>query len=192
MISHHTRAHATGKLAVCDFGLARKFSDPIEPYTLTIVTLYYRAPELMLGARTYSTEIDMWSVGCIFAEMITGDILFPGSGEIDQLQKIFAVRVSYCWVSLPCAWGNNANQQTHVVWWWLQTIGIPTEENWPTYADLPQSKVVACACETPCKRGSSNPCASSVSGVSVSDYSLFCALPCCAADLQMEEHEHQV
>ncbi len=61
-----------GVLMVCDFGLARKYGEPIAPYTHEVVTLWYRAPELLLGSRTYSTPIDMWSVGCIFAEMILG------------------------------------------------------------------------------------------------------------------------
>jgi cell division cycle 2-like protein len=62
-----------GVLMVCDFGLARKYGEPIAPYTHEVVTLWYRAPELLLGSRTYSTPIDMWSVGCIFAEMILGE-----------------------------------------------------------------------------------------------------------------------
>lgn len=80
-----------GKLAVCDFGLARKYEDPIRPYTQPVVTLYYRAPELLLGAQTYSTAIDMWSVGCIFGEILTKKPMFPGTGEIDELDKIFKV-----------------------------------------------------------------------------------------------------
>lgn len=48
---------------MCDFGLARKYGKPIKPYTHNVVTLFYRPPELMLGAREYSTELDMWSVG---------------------------------------------------------------------------------------------------------------------------------
>ena len=54
------------------------------------MTLWYRAPEVLLGSRHYSTGIDMWSVGCIFAEMIMrGHPLFPGDSEIDQIFKIF-------------------------------------------------------------------------------------------------------
>ena len=55
-----------------------------------VVTLWYRAPEVLLGSRHYSTAIDMWSVGCIFAEMVCkGQPLFPGDSEIDQIFKIF-------------------------------------------------------------------------------------------------------
>jgi serine/threonine protein kinase len=55
-----------------------------------VVTLWYRAPEVLLGSRHYSTAIDMWSVGCIFAEMVMRGIpLFPGDSEIDQIFKIF-------------------------------------------------------------------------------------------------------
>ena len=52
--------------------------------------MWYRAPEVLLGSRHYSTAIDMWSVGCIFAEMVMRGIpLFPGDSEIDQIFKIF-------------------------------------------------------------------------------------------------------
>jgi cyclin-dependent kinase 2 len=53
------------------------------------VTLWYRAPEILLGAKHYSTPVDVWSIGCIFAEMVNGRPLFPGDSEIDELFKIF-------------------------------------------------------------------------------------------------------
>lgn len=53
------------------------------------MTLWYRAPEILLGARQYSTPVDVWSVGCIFAEMVNQKPLFPGDSEIDELFKIF-------------------------------------------------------------------------------------------------------
>lgn len=53
------------------------------------MTLWYRAPEILLGSRHYSTPVDVWSVGCIFAEMVTQRPLFPGDSEIDELFKIF-------------------------------------------------------------------------------------------------------
>lgn len=80
-----------GNLKIGDFGLARTFSYPIRPYTHEVVTLWYRAPEIMLGATEYSTAIDIWAVGCIFAEMVTKRILFEGDSEIDQLYRIFRV-----------------------------------------------------------------------------------------------------
>ena len=54
-----------------DFGLARAFGIPVRLYTHEVVTLWYRAPEILLGTRYYSTAVDIWSIGCIFAEMIT-------------------------------------------------------------------------------------------------------------------------
>jgi cyclin-dependent kinase len=57
--------------------------------TPQVVTLWYRAPEILLGGRQYSTGVDMWSVGCIFAEMCTRKPLFPGDSEIDEIFKIF-------------------------------------------------------------------------------------------------------
>jgi len=53
----------SGKLAVCDMGLARKYGNPVRPFTTNVITLYYRPPELLLGAKIYSTAVDMWSVG---------------------------------------------------------------------------------------------------------------------------------
>lgn len=79
----------TGKLKLADFGLARAFGIPVRHYTHEVVTLWYRAPEILLGARKYSTPVDIWSIGCIFAEMVMRAPLFPGDSEIDQLHKIF-------------------------------------------------------------------------------------------------------
>lgn len=79
----------TGKLKLADFGLARAFGIPVRHYTHEVVTLWYRAPEILLGARKYSTPVDVWSIGCIFAEMVMRAPLFPGDSEIDQLYKIF-------------------------------------------------------------------------------------------------------
>eukprot|EP00826_Nyctotherus_ovalis_P059971 TRINITY_DN8386_c0_g2_i3.p1 TRINITY_DN8386_c0_g2~~TRINITY_DN8386_c0_g2_i3.p1 ORF type:complete len:276 (-),score=93.84 TRINITY_DN8386_c0_g2_i3:203-1006(-) len=78
-----------GDLKVCDFGLARRFADPLRPYTHMVVTLWYRAPELLLGSKVYTTGIDMWSVGCIFAELLMREPLFMGKNEQDQIDKIF-------------------------------------------------------------------------------------------------------
>ena len=78
-----------GILKIADFGLARAFSVPIRPYTHEVVTLWYRAPELLLGSIEYSTPVDVWSIGCIFVEMATKKPLFPGDSEIDVLYRIF-------------------------------------------------------------------------------------------------------
>lgn len=95
------------QLKLADFGLARLSAIPNGPYTFEVVTLWYRAPELLLGANRYSTAVDVWSVGCIFSEMATGMPLFPGRSDIDQLFKIF------------------------------QRRGTPTAEMWPAVLRLP-------------------------------------------------------
>ena len=84
--SHQQERHA---LKLADFGLARAFGLPVRAYTHEVVTLWYRAPEILLGAKHYSTPVDVWSIGCIFAEMVNGRPLFPGDSEIDELFKIF-------------------------------------------------------------------------------------------------------
>lgn len=76
-------------MKVADFGLARAFSVPVRPYTSDLVTLYYRAPEILLKANEYSTPVDIWSVGCIFVEMITKTPLFLADSEIDLIRRIF-------------------------------------------------------------------------------------------------------
>ncbi|XP_074654022.1 cyclin-dependent kinase 11B-like isoform X2 [Tubulanus polymorphus] len=78
-----------GILKVGDFGLAREYGSPLKHYTPVVVTLWYRAPELLLGTKEYSTPVDLWSVGCIFAEFLTMKPLFPGQSEIDELNRIF-------------------------------------------------------------------------------------------------------
>ncbi|XP_039611897.1 cyclin-dependent kinase 11B isoform X2 [Polypterus senegalus] len=99
-----------GILKIGDFGLAREYGSPLKPYTPVVVTLWYRAPELLLGAKEYSTAIDMWSVGCIFGELITQKPLFPGKSEIDQINKIF------------------------------KDLGSPSEKIWPGYNEMPAVK----------------------------------------------------
>jgi cell division cycle 2-like protein len=101
--------YQNGVLCVCDFGLARKYGSPIAPYTFEVVTLWYRAPELLFGSRVYSTPLDMWSVGCIFAEMLTAQPLLPGEGELDQIAKT------------------------------LRLLGAPSEETWPGVTALPDA-----------------------------------------------------
>ncbi|XP_055936518.1 cyclin-dependent kinase 11B-like isoform X2 [Argiope bruennichi] len=101
-----------GVLKVGDFGLAREYGSPLKPYTPVVVTLWYRAPELLLGAKQYSTPIDMWSVGCIFGELLTMKPLFPGKSEIDQLNRIF------------------------------KDLGTPSEKIWHGYSELPLVKKV--------------------------------------------------
>uniref|UniRef100_A0A8C0VYR4 Cyclin-dependent kinase 2 n=1 Tax=Castor canadensis TaxID=51338 RepID=A0A8C0VYR4_CASCN len=78
-----------GAIKLAIFGLARAFGVPVRTYTHEVVTLWYRAPEILLGCKYYSTAVDIWSLGCIFAEMVTRRALFPGDSEIDQLFRIF-------------------------------------------------------------------------------------------------------
>ncbi|KAM4610107.1 cyclin-dependent kinase 11B isoform 3-T4 [Polymixia lowei] len=99
-----------GILKIGDFGLAREYGSPLKPYTPVVVTLWYRSPELLLGAKEYSTAVDMWSVGCIFGELLTQKPLFPGKSEIDQINKIF------------------------------KDLGSPSEKIWPGYGELPAVK----------------------------------------------------
>ena len=77
------------QLKLADFGLARAFGIPVNTFSNEVVTLWYRAPDVLLGSRSYNTSIDIWSAGCIMAEMYTGRPLFPGTTNEDQLQKIF-------------------------------------------------------------------------------------------------------
>ncbi|OWZ51014.1 cyclin-dependent kinase 1 [Cryptococcus neoformans 125.91] len=100
----------SGDLKIGDFGLARAFGIPLRTYTHEVVTLWYRAPEVLLGSRHYSTAIDMWSVGCIVAEMATRQPLFPGDSEIDEIFRIFRV------------------------------LGTPDEDVWPGVRGLPDYK----------------------------------------------------
>nr|GAT57546.1 predicted protein [Mycena chlorophos] len=80
-----------GELKLGDFGLARAFGVPVNTFSNEVVTLWYRAPDVLLGSRTYSTSIDVWSCGCIFAEMITGVPLFRGKDTQDQLLHIMRI-----------------------------------------------------------------------------------------------------
>jgi mitogen-activated protein kinase 1/3 len=79
------------KLKICDLGLARGFDEEDEFKTTYVVTRWYRAPEVILKASEYTKAIDMWSVGCIFAELLGRTPLFPGQNYLDQLQRIIAV-----------------------------------------------------------------------------------------------------
>ncbi|CAK9205731.1 unnamed protein product [Sphagnum troendelagicum] len=77
-----------GNLKLADFGLARSFSNE-QPLTNRVITLWYRPPELLLGSTRYSPAVDMWSVGCIFAELLHGKPILPGKHESEQLAKIW-------------------------------------------------------------------------------------------------------
>ncbi|XXG67201.1 hypothetical protein AAC387_Pa06g0603 [Persea americana] len=80
----------THQLKLCDFGSA-KMLVPGEPNISYICSRYYRAPELIFGATEYTSAIDMWSVGCVLAELLLGQPLFPGESSVDQLVEIIKV-----------------------------------------------------------------------------------------------------
>ncbi|ESO10896.1 hypothetical protein HELRODRAFT_132019, partial [Helobdella robusta] len=97
-----------GELKLADFGLARAKSIPSKTFSDEVVTLWYRPPDLLLGSTQYTTSLDMWGVGCIFVEMITGAAVFPGLNDIhDQLNKIWMI------------------------------LGTPNELSWPGVSQLP-------------------------------------------------------
>ncbi|KAJ9451209.1 Cyclin-dependent kinase A-1 [Diplonema papillatum] len=97
-------------LKIADFGLARAFQVPLPAYTHEVVTLWYRAPEILMGEKVYSTVVDTWSCGCIMAEMCNRSALFPGDCEIDELFQIFRL------------------------------LGTPDEKEWPGVTSLPDYK----------------------------------------------------
>ncbi|XP_039149940.1 cyclin-dependent kinase 14 isoform X2 [Drosophila simulans] len=100
-----------GELKLADFGLARAKSVPSHTYSHEVVTLWYRPPDVLLGSTEYSTSLDMWGVGCIFVEMVTGMPTFPGIRDTyDQLDKIFKL------------------------------LGTPTEDTWPGVTHFPGYK----------------------------------------------------
>ena len=90
--------------------MARVMSLALGPYTHEIETLWYRAPEVLLGQKEYALGVDMWAIGCIFAELIEKKPLFIGDSEIDQIFKIF------------------------------QFHGTPTDKEWPGVTALPDFK----------------------------------------------------
>ncbi|XP_061617229.1 cyclin-dependent kinase 17 isoform X2 [Phyllopteryx taeniolatus] len=99
-----------GELKLADFGLARAKSVPTKTYSNEVVTLWYRPPDVLLGSSEYSTQIDMWGVGCIFYEMAAGRPLFPGSTAEDELHLIFRL------------------------------LGTPAEDNWPGISSMEEFK----------------------------------------------------
>lgn len=77
-----------GEIKIADFGMARYYGDPPPKLTQLVVTLWYRAPELLLGAEEYGPEIDVWSIGCVFGELLVKEPLLQGKNEVDQLSKV--------------------------------------------------------------------------------------------------------
>ncbi|KAH8111013.1 Pkinase-domain-containing protein [Phellopilus nigrolimitatus] len=96
-----------GQLKIADFGLARDFADPGYKMTCQVITRWYRPPELLFGCRYYGTGVDIWSVGCIFAELMLRIPYLPGESDMDQLKTIF------------------------------RALGTPSVEEWPGHTKLP-------------------------------------------------------
>jgi len=90
-----------GELKIADWGLARSWNSEMKRLTVRVITLWYRPPELLLGCAQYTSKIDMWSVGCIIAEMFRRSGFLRGANETTQLDLIF------------------------------RTCGHPTPEDWP-------------------------------------------------------------
>jgi len=104
--------NSTGRVALCDLGLARRFQDPPgKNLTQLVVTLHYRAPELLFGEMRYTSAVDIWSIGCIFGELIKQETIMQGQGELDQIDKIFSL------------------------------LGAPSEVTWPDFTKLPNAKI---------------------------------------------------
>lgn len=99
-----------GQLKIADFGMARYVGDP-PPARLTqlVVTLWYRAPELLLGARDYGPAVDMWSIGCVFGELLRREPILQGANEVAQAAKVF------------------------------ELCGLPSDSKWPGYRALPNA-----------------------------------------------------
>lgn len=107
-----------GVVKLGDFGLARGTGIPVPHYSHEVVTLWYRAPELLLGAGNYGGAVDMWAVGCIVAEMLRGGApLLPGRDSSDQLKRIFRVLGAPTpqeWIELEAAVGRQlVNGEEH-------------------------------------------------------------------------------
>ncbi|KAL8722011.1 MAG: hypothetical protein Q9181_007585, partial [Wetmoreana brouardii] len=113
-----------GQIKIADFGMARYYGDPPPKLTQLVVTLWYRGPELLLGADKYGAEVDMWSVGCVFGELLLKEPLLQGKNEVDQLSKIF------------------------------ELCGIPTEETWPGFKRLPNARSLRLPSSNPKTHGS--------------------------------------
>jgi cell division cycle 2-like protein len=108
-----------GTLKLADFGMARYVPPRNAPLTQLVVTLWYRAPELLLGAERYGTEVDLWSIGCVMGELIIKEPVLQGGNEVDQLAKIFTL------------------------------CGLPTERSWPGFRRLPNAKSLKLPRDTP-------------------------------------------
>lgn len=78
----------SGVIKLCDFGFARGLTGVGGKYTDYVATRWYRAPELLVGDVQYGVQVDVWAIGCIFAELLSSQPLFPGDTDLDQLYRI--------------------------------------------------------------------------------------------------------
>ncbi len=118
------------ELKLADFGLARAFGIPVKCYSAEVVTLWYRPPDVLLGAKIYNTSIDMWSAGCIFAGKINfEDLLF--------LLNIFII-IEMANSGRPLFTGRDIEDQLKCI---FKILGEPDEETWPGFTSLPDFKV---------------------------------------------------
>ena len=99
-----------GSLKIADFGLSRSTGIPPKSLTPTVVSLWYRAPELLLGSLFYTTALDMWAIGCIFGELLSNKPLLPGKSEKQMMELI------------------------------IKVLGTPNEKIWPGVSSLPLTK----------------------------------------------------
>ena len=100
-----------GILKISDFGLSRFIASPGRPMSQGVITLNYRSPEILFGAKFYSFPTDIWSAGCVFAELLLEEALFPGKTDVEILKRIFNL------------------------------LGVPNESNWPDTYQLPGFRV---------------------------------------------------
>lgn len=99
-----------GCLKIADFGLGRTSGVPLKPLTPTVVSLWYRGPELLFGSSSYTTALDMWAIGCIYGELLSNKPLLPGKSEQQMIELI------------------------------IKLLGTPNESIWPGFSSLPLAK----------------------------------------------------
>ena len=105
----------SGQIKIADFGSSRAFGVPVRILRGNVVTLWYRAPEILLGSPSYGCPIDLWSIGVIMAEILMGEVMFRADTEAEQLNVIFSV------------------------------LGSPTPQSWPAVYNMPNFREISTA-----------------------------------------------
>lgn len=105
----------SGQIKIADFGSSRAFGVPVRILRGNVVTLWYRAPEILLGSPSYGCPIDLWSIGVIMAEILMGEVMFRADTEAEQLNVIFSV------------------------------LGSPTHQSWPAVYNMPNFREISTA-----------------------------------------------